>query len=106
MKGIFGLILCLGVLIFVGNWFLTHEMTRDRGHKLAIAFGDEDGDTIQMHLGVPESIPQADPPEFSILSGPLWEDWIKKHFELLDVNGERVEHALHGANVRRALDRL
>lgn len=87
MKGIIGLLGFIAVVAFVGSMALSREAVRDQGRLLAVAFGVPKDDAMQMHLGVPALVPVVDPPEVNARRTPLWNQWIKGHFQLRDELG-------------------
>jgi len=91
MKGIFGLVGLLCVGVFVMNVMFHREVTKDQGQQIAIAFGIPNGDRIQVHLGVAPMVPVRDPLDAD-KEHPLTEmEWLEKHYQLYDSNGESVQ---------------
>jgi hypothetical protein len=73
----------------VWNTFLTGKISEDQGRLLAVAYGAQKGDTIQIHVGVAPLILTKDPPT---RDGKPMEiaEWIALHFFLRDEQGNSI----------------
>ena len=91
MRGTFIFLGLFGVVIIGGYTFLQHQMVRDRGRLIAVAFGVPAGDTIQMHVAVSDMMTLRDPPQTTPKGVILWKDWVSEHWVLRDDSGERLD---------------
>ena len=90
MKGIFIAAGVLVVLVVAGHTYMQHQMFKDKGRLVAVAFGAPGKDTIQMHVGISDLMTMRDPPKTTPKGAVLWRDWIKEHWELRKAAGEKV----------------
>lgn len=91
MRAVVILTLLLGTALFFGNRYMATTIFADQGHLLAMAFGGEMGDTIQVHLGVPPRLTMLDPrQENDEGKTETLMDWIRRHFELWDESNNLV----------------
>lgn len=91
MKGIVALIIFMCLCALLGSMLLTKQVVRDPGRQLSVAFGIPAGEKIQVHLGVPPMVPEADPLDNNEVDPYSWEEWVDLHFRLRDATGNPVQ---------------
>jgi len=90
MRGIIILLVLMGVLVTGGYTFLQHQMMRDQGRLIPVAFGVVGNDTIEMHVAISDMMTLRDPPKVATRGRILWKEWIEAHFVLRDDSGNRM----------------
>lgn len=88
MKALGGLV-AMGIIACVGGWFVMGKMNADQGYTFANAFGNKDGETIEMHLAIPIAMPEG--PKLDERGNPLWDEWVADHFNLTSDSGDKLE---------------
>lgn len=90
MRVVIGCMLFLCLLAFVGSAFLSREAMRDPGRPLPVVFGVPMGNKIQIHLGVPPTVPLVDPPNRDPDDPLSWPEWVEEHFQLRKKDGSVI----------------
>jgi len=90
MRGIIILAVLLGVLVTGGYTFLQHQMMRDQGRLIPVAFGVVGNGTIEMHVAISDTMTLRDPPQVASRGRILWKEWVEGHFVLRDDSDNRV----------------
>ncbi len=75
-----------GVIVWLTQWGMS-----DPGIGVALAFGNPDEGTIEMHVAIDMGMPRRERPRANIKGTLLWDEWVADHFDLRDGNGQPVE---------------
>ena len=81
------------VAIGLGIWWQTSKVSTDPGQLIGLAFGNETGQTIEMHVVVTMIMSKVEGPKLKgtkTVTFLDWEGWVEDHFELRDAEGQRV----------------
>ncbi len=68
---------------------------------VAVALGTPPSGQFEFHVGIDMGMPRMEGPKLSNKGDPLWDDWVKDHFKLLD--SKRKELKLSRANNSRLM---
>lgn len=90
MKGVFAVLAVLLVCAFVGSMLLSRVAVRDPGRQLAVAYGAPRDGKIEVHLGVPPTVPIVDPPQKDEEKQMTWQEWVDAHYKLRKNDGTAV----------------
>lgn len=81
----------IGLLIFSAVYYVTFKTSEDPGQNFGLAFGNADGDAIEMHTVIFGLTIRRDPPRVDLKTGTTyWDEWVQNHFQLTDAAGNPV----------------
>ena len=86
-------LVAIGGLGLIAFFWMSSVMTGDQGIGITLAYGNIQGDLIEVNAAVDMGITRREGPRIdpNRSEQELWEEWLTEHFDLRDDSGARVE---------------
>jgi hypothetical protein len=83
-------ILILVIALVAGIWFYINSQASSPGTSVQVGFGIPTDGAIPMDIILTTAMSSIEEPDGDTRFGGAWQQWLDKHFELLDGSGKKV----------------